>query len=61
MELIQAIALLCNIHTGCITKYGTAYCEKIIVECHRSYLHCVSKKRSEIDEKQALERCIMEK
>ena len=65
MELLQAIALLCQVsatgsqYTGDITKLSDTF--KYQTRCQQSYLNCVSVKRSRLPEKEALERCILEK
>lgn len=58
MEIIQAIALLCQIHSGSISTYSIL---KVQEECHRYYLHCVSVKQSSMLRPAALEKCILEK
>jgi hypothetical protein len=58
MELIQAIALLCQIGYGGISV-ETPIKEQL--NCHQSYLNCVSKRRGTMTEKEALEKCILEK
>lgn len=59
MQLIQAIALLCQMSGGSLTKDVTA--PKYQTQCVQSYLNCVSKRRGTMSEKSALERCILEK
>ncbi len=57
MELIQAIALLCQLS-------GDAFLSTVNqsqINCQQSYLNCVSKRRSTMSEKDALEKCILEK
>lgn len=57
MELIQAIALLCQVSLSPTVK--TVY--QFQIQCQQSYLNCVSKRRSTMSEKDALEKCILEK
>jgi hypothetical protein len=63
MGLLQAIALLCQVSAG-----GATASRGILnvvrdyqTQCHHSYLNCVSKRRSVMKEKEALEKCILEK
>lgn len=64
MELIQAIALLCQIHPA----YGDTYkwsephdIFKYQTQCQQSYLNCVLKRKSIMSETEALQKCILEK
>lgn len=57
MELIQAIALLCQLSGDAFLK--TVYTSQL--NCQQSYLNCVSKRRGTMPEEDALERCILEK
>jgi|SoiMethySBSTD1v2_1073268.scaffolds.fasta_scaffold3467949_2 7,8-dihydro-6-hydroxymethylpterin-pyrophosphokinase len=57
MELIQAIALLCQINQSpSISKYQADW----QLECQQSYLNCVLK-RNTMSQTEALQRCILEK
>lgn len=59
MELIQAIALLC--HFNASNGYTLNEIHKHQVRCQQEYLHCVSVKRIKTSEKEALEKCLLEK
>lgn len=62
MELIQTIALLCQISTGS-DHTSTAILDKINdyqVKCQQSYLNCVLKKNT-MSKSDALQKCILEK
>lgn len=54
MELIQAIALLCQIGYGGIST-GTQQ-----LKCQQSYLNCVLKQNT-MSQTEALQKCILEK
>lgn len=62
MELIQAIALLCQINISnpgsrdYPTQTGTHS-----LKCQQYYMNCVSKHRAKLGAVDALERCILEK
>jgi hypothetical protein len=62
MELIQAIALLCQVSFTC--GQFTNDCKKLTiqtqVDCQQSYLNCVLK-RSTMSQTEALQKCILEK
>lgn len=57
MELLQTIALLCQLSGDAIFLVKNQQ-----LECQQSYLNCVSKRRSiTVTEKEALEKCVLEK
>jgi hypothetical protein len=58
MELIQAIALLCQVSSGSINHENI---EKTQLWCQQSYIHCVSVKSVKLDKHLALEQCVLEK
>lgn len=59
MELIQAIALLCQVTIGASELYYHQAADKQR-QCQQSYLNCVLK-RNTMTQAEALQRCILEK
>ena len=63
MELIQAIALLCQVsHSTALSSYSTTYeyVQQKQLECQQLYLNCVLK-RNTMTKAKALETWILEK
>jgi hypothetical protein len=60
MELLQTIALLCQLAGG-DSSFHINYIRNSQIRCHQSYLNCVLKRKSTMTEKDALERCVLEK
>jgi len=58
MELIHAIALLCQLNNGDAFMSTTRILQ---LECHQYYVHCVAVNRTKIHTLDALEKCILEK
>lgn len=63
MDLLIAIAILCQV-PGAASKVedrrGTRSTIEYQLECQQLYLHCV-KTKTFMDNKEALEKCVMEK
>ena len=57
MELLQTIALLCQVATA---NPSILFTGKMQLECQQQYIHCVSVKTN-LNETEALKRCILEK
>ena len=58
MQLLQTIALLCQIASG----HGSPnLISKLQVNCQQSYLNCVLTKRVKSNNEEALQKCILEK
>lgn len=60
MELIKAIALICQLSSGAL-DYSSVQKEQLW--CQQSYIHCVrvNVAKGDLTESEALEKCIMEK
>jgi hypothetical protein len=64
MELLTAIALLCQVHhsAGGSTQIGSTYREasQTQLKCQQYYVHCVGVKK-DLADAGALKQCILEK
>lgn len=65
MELLMAIAMLCQVSAGgavgSVLKHVRTATAEYQLDCQQTYINCVAKRRATMKEQDALEKCILEK